>query len=86
MRLSIKALVIAAALIKAISFLFVALMNLILPPYGGPLLLLLSSVYWLYDPTAGPISLLVGTLYSLLSGAVAGALFGWLYNALVDRF
>ena len=86
MRLSVKALVIAAALIKAIGFLFVALMNLILPPYGGPFLLLLSSVYWLYDPTAGPISLLVGTLYSLLSGGLAGALFGWLYNALVDRF
>lgn len=86
MRVSVKALVIAAALIKAIGFLFVALMNLIVPPYGGPFLLLLSSVYWLYDPTAGPVSLLVGTLYSLLAGGVAGALFGWLYNALVDRF
>jgi len=85
-RVSVKALVIAAALIKAIGFLFVALMNLIVPPYGGRFLLLLSSVYWLYDPTAGPISLLVGTLYSLLAGGVAGALFGWLYNALVDRF
>ena len=86
MRLSVKALVIAAALIKAIGFLFVALMNLVLPPYGGPFLLLLSSVYWRYDPSAGPISVLVGTLYSLLVGGVAGALFGWLYNALVDRF
>ena len=86
MRLSVKALVIAAALIKAIGFLFVVLMNLILPPYGGQFLLLLSSVYWLYDPSAGPISVLVGTLYSLLAGGVAGALFGWLYNFFVDRF
>ena len=35
MKLSIKSLVIAAALLKALCFLFVALLNLILPPYGG---------------------------------------------------
>ena len=84
MKLSVKSLVIAAALLKALCFLFVSLLNLILPPYGGGLLALLSSLYLGYDPTAGPISLLVGTLYSLLAGAVAGGLFGWLYNSLVE--
>jgi hypothetical protein len=29
---------------------------------------------------------LVGTLYSLIAGAVAGLLFGWLYNSFVERF
>jgi hypothetical protein len=61
-------------------------LNLFLPPYGGALLALLSSLYLGYDPTAGPISLLVGTLYSLIAGAVAGGLFGWLYNSLVESF
>ena len=84
MRLSIKAVTIAAALLKAIGFLSVALMNLILPPYGGRFLALLNSLYLGYDPSAGPISLLVGTLYSLIVGAIAGALFGWLYNKFVD--
>ena len=86
MKLSVKSLVIAAALLKALCFLFVSLLNLILPPYGGALLALLSSLYLGYDPTAGPISLLVGTLYSLIDGAVAGGLFGWLYNSLVESF
>jgi hypothetical protein len=85
-KLSVKSLVIAAALLKALCFLFVSLLNLILPPYGGVLLALLSSLYLGYDPTAGPISLLVGTLYSLIAGAVAGGLFGWLYNSLVESF
>ncbi len=86
MKLSVKSLVIAAALLKALCFLFVSLLNLILPPYGGAFLALLSSLYLGYDPTAGLISLLIGTLYSLIAGAVAGGLFGWLYNTLVERF
>jgi hypothetical protein len=84
-KLSVKSLVIAAALLKALCFLFVSLLNLVLPPYGGAFLALLTSVYLGYDPTAGPISVLVGTLYSLIAGAVAGALFGWLYNSFVEK-
>ena len=86
MKLSVKSLVIAAALLKALCFLFVSLLNLILPPYGGAFLALLTSLYMGYDATAGPISVLVGTLYSLIAGAVAGGLFGWLYNSFVERF
>jgi hypothetical protein len=86
MKLSIKSLVIAAALLGALCFLFVSLLNLILPPYGGAFLALLTSLYVGYDPMARPVSLIIGTLYSLLAGAVAGALFGWLYNRFVEKF
>ena len=86
MKLFVKSLAIAAALLAAFSFLFVSLLNSILPPYGGAFLALLTSLYVGYDPMAGPISVLVGTLYSLIAGAVAGALFGWLYNSFVERF
>ena len=75
MKLSVKSLVIAAALLKGLCFLFVSLLNLILPPYGGAFLALLTSLYLGCDPTVGPISVLVGTVYSLIAGAVAGALF-----------
>ena len=85
-KLSVKSLVIAAALLAAFCFLFVSLLNLILPPYGGAFLALLTSLYVGYDPMAGPIGMLVGTLYSLIAGAVAGLLFGWLYNSFVERF
>ena len=86
MKLSVKSLVIAGALLDGLCFLFVSLVNLILPPYGGAYLALLTSLYPGYDPTARPISLLVGTIYSLIAGGVAGALFGWLYNSFVERF
>ena len=85
MKLSLKSLVVAASLLEALCFLFVALFNLILPPYGGAFLALLTSLYVGYDPMAGPISLIVGTLYSLIAGAVAGLVFGLLYNNCVER-
>ena len=72
--------IIAGALLKAAGFLFIALMNLLFRPYGGAYLALLISVYPGYDPVSGPLGILLGTLYSLLVGALAGLLFGWVYN------
>jgi hypothetical protein len=86
MKLSLAGVVAAAALVKAVGFLFVALMNVLFRPYGGAYLALLTSIYPGYDPVSGPLSILLGTLYSLIAGAVAGLLFGWLYNFLADRF
>jgi hypothetical protein len=86
MKLSVKALTIAFALLEAISFLFVALMNLILRPYGGAHLAILQSLYPGYDPVAGPFSIILGVLYALMAGLVTGALLGWLYNRFVAIF
>ena len=85
MKLSLKALIIAGALFKAIAFLFFSLMNLVLPPYGGAYLAMLSSLYPGYDPVSVPIGIVVGTLYSLLAGALAGLLFGCLYSVFANR-
>jgi hypothetical protein len=84
MKLSIKALVLAGALFKTICFLFVSLLNVILRPYGGAYLAMLSSVYPGYDPVA-PTGIIVGALYSLLVGALGGLLLGWLYNFFVEK-
>lgn len=85
MKLSLKSMIIAGALFKVIGFLFISLMNLILRPYGGAYLALLTSLYPGYDPVSVPIGIVVGTLYSLLAGALAGLLFGWLYNLFAKR-
>lgn len=77
--------IIAGALFKAIGFLLISLTNLVLRPYGGAYLALLSSFYPGYDPVSVPIGIVVGTLYSLLAGALAGLLFGWLYNFFAER-
>jgi hypothetical protein len=85
MKLSLKSFIIAAALFQALGFLFVSLLNVILPPYGGAWLAILSSLYLGYRPEMGPVSIIIGALYALLAGGVAGALFAWLYNRFVDR-
>ena len=77
--------IIAGALYKTAVFLFISLMNLILRPYGGAYLAMLTSLYPGYDPVNVPIALIVGTLYSLLAGGLAGLLFGWLYNLFAAR-
>ena len=60
-------------------------MNLILRPYGGAYLALLSSLYPGYDPINVPIALILGTIYSLIAGAFAGLLFGCVYNLFTER-
>ena len=85
MKLSIKAMIIAGALFKAAAFLFISLMNLVLRPYGGAYLAMLSSLYPGYDPVNVPVALFLGTAYSLLAGALAGLLFGGLYNLFAKR-
>lgn len=85
MKISVKSLMIAAALLKGLAFLLISLLNVIWAPYGGAYLGMMTSLYPGYDPTMGPLSILIGTLYALLAGAVAGALLAWLYNEQVRR-
>ena len=85
MKLSLKAIIVAGALFQAGAFLFISLMNLILRPYGGSYLAILSSLYPGYDPVSGAIGIIIGTLYSLLVGALAGLLFGCLYNFFTEH-
>jgi hypothetical protein len=61
--------------------LFVGLLHMAVPSYGGEFLRTMSSLYPGADtaPTLGRV--LVGTVYGLVDGAVAGWLFGWLYHA-----
>ena len=61
MKLSLKSMIIAGALFKTIGFLLISLMNLVLRPYGGAYLALLTSLYPGYDPVSMPIGLVVGT-------------------------
>jgi hypothetical protein len=84
-KLSVRALVIAGALFKAVCFLFVAIMNIIVRPYGGAYLALLTSLYPGYHPETGPVSLVIGTLYALVTGALGGAILAWLYNTFAER-
>jgi hypothetical protein len=56
------------------------LANLLWPDYGQEFLQVMASLYPGYHATPGFGQLIVGTLYGLVDGAVAGAIFAWVYN------
>jgi hypothetical protein len=82
MTLSLRALAITAALLWGGAVLVCGLANLVWPMYGVTFLQLVSSIYPGYHATHSLGSVVVGTLYALVDGAVCGWLFGWLYNRL----
>ncbi len=81
MRFSLRAITLSASVLWGIAMLFVGLVHMAAPSYGGEFLRMMSSVYPGADtaPTLGRV--LLGTLYGLVDGAIAGCLFGWLYRA-----
>lgn len=84
MKLSVKSLTVTMALFWGGAVFFVALINFLAPPYGEAFLNLVSSVYPGYKVVGSFGSVIVGTLYALVDGAVGGVLFAWMYNMFAD--
>ncbi|MEZ4413965.1 MAG: hypothetical protein R2910_13330 [Gemmatimonadales bacterium] len=80
MRLDLKALAIAGGLLWGGAVLLVGAAHLVWPGYGGAFLDVVSSIYPGYE-VGGFGSVIVGALYGLVDGAVAGLILAWLYNA-----
>lgn len=85
MRFNIIALAITTGLFWGAAILLVSLANLIWPGYGVALLDIAASVYPGYEVGTGIGSVIVGSLYALVDGAVAGGIFAWLYNFVASR-
>lgn len=81
MTLSIKGLAITAGVLWGAVVFLVGLGHLIWPNYGTMFLELVASIYPGYS-VGGFGSVIVGTLYALVDGAIGGAVFAWLYNRL----
>jgi len=79
MKLSVKSLAIACAILWAATVFLMGLAHLIWPSYGTAFLELAASIYPGYE-VGGFGSVIVGTLYAAVDGAVGGAIFAWLYN------
>ncbi|MGH7532433.1 MAG: hypothetical protein ACREL4_03980 [Gemmatimonadales bacterium] len=79
MSLNTKAVGIAFGIAWGAGVLCVGLAHLVWPAYGGAFLDVVSSVYPGYQ-VGGFGSVIVGTLYALVDGAVCGAIIGWMYN------
>ena len=83
-RFNISALALATGTFWATAILMVSVANLIWPDYGRLFLDLAGSMYPGYQPGGGLGSVIVGTLYGFVDGAFAGAVIGWIYNAVAS--
>ncbi|HVN07515.1 MAG TPA: hypothetical protein VMV61_00985 [Patescibacteria group bacterium] len=82
MRLSSKAMGLAAGILWAGGILFVGLLNLAMPSYGAEFLQVFSSVYPWFHNTHTIGSVIIATADGFVDGALAGLLLAWIYNAL----
>lgn len=83
MKLDAKALAYAGAALWGGSFLLVGLINLSAPTYALEFLELMASLYPGYTADRSFESVLVGTGYALVDGAIGGWLLGWCYNRMI---
>jgi hypothetical protein len=80
MRVSLKAITLSSAILWGSAMLLVGLIHMADHAYGGDFLRIMSSVYPGADTAPTVARVLFGTLYGFVDGAVAGFLFGWLYD------
>jgi len=85
MKLNVMALTLTVGLFCGAAIFIVASANLIWPSYGRTFLDVAASVYPGYHPFSGIGSVIKGTVYAFVDGAISGAFFGWLYNLLARR-
>lgn len=85
MKFKVIVLAITAGVFWGAAILIVSLANLIWPGYGMALLDVVASVYPGYHPGTGIGSVITGTLYALVDGVIAGALFALLFNFVSSR-
>jgi hypothetical protein len=79
---SVRAITVTSAILWGGCMLLVGLINLADASYGGEFLRVMSSVYPGADTTRTIGRVLVGTIYGLIDGAIAGYLFAVLYRLL----
>ena len=81
MKLSVKGLAISIGLLWGIGAMFlIGLANLLWPTYGKAFLEVMASVYPGYTGESTLGQVIVGALYGVVDGGIAGALLAWLYN------
>jgi hypothetical protein len=84
MRLSIKALVTTFGVVWGGCLLLVGAFHLVAASYGVAFLDGVSSVYPGFHAARTVTDVLVGAIYGFVDGAIAGLVFGGVYNAFAE--
>ena len=82
MQLNVKAMALTFGILWAGAFFLVAGAQQVWPTYGVAFLELMDSVYPGYAP-GGFGSVIMGSLYAVVDGAIGGAVVAWLYNRIL---
>ena len=82
MKLGVKGLALASAILWGFAMLVMGLSNLVWGSYGQQFLQTMASIYPGYHATRSIAEVVVGTLYGVVDGLIGGAVFAWLYNQL----
>ncbi len=85
MKFNIIALGITCGVIWGGAILMTGLAGIIWPGYGQAFLDIIASVYPGYKGTPGIGQTIIGALYGLVDGGIAGVIFAWLYNLVADK-
>ena len=80
MKLSIKGMTIAIALLCGGCVFVFGIINLVSASYGMEFLKVISSIYPGFHASRTFSDVLVGTGYGIVDGAIGGFLIAWLYN------
>ena len=80
MKLNLRALTIAFAILSAGAVFIVGVANLIWSGYGKAFLQMLASIYPGYKASGLFGDMIAGSLYALVDGAIMGLILGGLYN------
>ena len=86
MRLNPKALALTCGLLWGATLFLLGCVNFQWPDFGSFFLLMLQSLYPGYRGGASVGSVLLGTVYGVLDGALGGLVVAWVYNFFARRF
>jgi hypothetical protein len=86
MRIKITAFSLAFGILWAGYILLVSVIESFQPEYGRAFLDFCASIYPGYHPGSGFVSVIMGTAYGFVDGAIGGAVFAWIYNLIADRY
>ncbi len=82
MKLSVKAFATSAAILWGGSIFLVASLHYFFPGYGQSFLEIPASFFPGYHVDRSIVSVLIGTGWGLVDGAIDGAIFAFLYNVI----
>lgn len=85
MKISLRGMTIAGGILWGGAILLVALIHLAEPAYGVNFLQMTSSVYPGFHASRSAASVALGTVEGFIDGAIAAAIFAWLYNSIAGE-